>query len=734
MASGVDSLLGGLLPGSGTSPPPTPPSSSDKSKKPKRVRRKCSHPSCDNRVVQGGVCVTHGARRKCCAHPGCDKAVKLAGFCSTHGPSRRKCDEDGCDRVAVQGGRCLSHGARRRVCNYPSRDGMKCGKNAIVGGMCKKHHDRMADARGMLDAVGLCVPCNVASDGGVQVVGTDLVYSGEDSVGGGGGEEVGGGQGSPSTSSGQAPKAYPSRKGGDQSAIVAGAFPPVEASVDGRYDGYYQPVDQHWNSHEQYHYPHQDPKTFQDHQDPAAFVGYPHYTAVGDGCEGYYRQSLPPPPQPTESRPPKRARHQKPPGHLRGLSIFEDMSTVDAIISSGKSENRHSSSSLSSNRPPQSDRRRDIPPPSSEAHYRPQETSSATSQVCERATSMLSFAASSSSNYNDAMSATKTPAAQVSFADSCFPRRDGRRPFNASSSNPRGEPRHSPGGSGRNGVDSSPPCTGNSSCTCTACRSPTLAIFEQMIQASQKIEKGEVDTAKYAGLSPPRLSPRRAIKAAAAVSAERPDQNLGPDPPIATGGTVVVGGSVIRKVSNNNIVGEAGGIPPQQDGGCHTQDHHGSNHRPVYPWETVKGPASQALAAASPSHGEEEEASGVGRTISNDVDDSGMGGGRYHHSQHDAMSLSLHPRHHPTLLQDFQPPPAHLPSSLPHAHDPTQGAPLTPKLYDGNDHPKRGAAGSPQPRDASDPAMVSSHSSNSSSSLLPRRRECIEHLFIPKEV
>jgi hypothetical protein len=30
--------------------------------------------------------------------------------------------------------------------------------------------------------------------------------------------------------------------------------------------------------------------------------------------------------------------------------------------------------------------------------------------------------------------------------------------------------------------------------------------------------------------------------------------------------------------------------------------------------------------------------------------------------------------------------------------------------------------------------MVSSHSSNSTTSLLPRMRESIEHLFIPKEV
>ena len=64
-----------------------PPLLSEKRNKHNRVQRKCSYPTCDNRVQQGGVCVTHGARRKGCSHPGCNKAVKLAGNCSTHGPS-----------------------------------------------------------------------------------------------------------------------------------------------------------------------------------------------------------------------------------------------------------------------------------------------------------------------------------------------------------------------------------------------------------------------------------------------------------------------------------------------------------------------------------------------------------------------------------------------------------------------------------------------------------------------
>lgn len=110
----------------------------------KRVRRKCSIEGCANRVVQGGLCITHGAKRKTCKHPGCDKNVKKAGLCSTHGPARKRCDAEGCDKVAVQGGRCISHGAKKRVCLV---DG--CSKQAILSGMCKKHHDK-ASAEGKL--------------------------------------------------------------------------------------------------------------------------------------------------------------------------------------------------------------------------------------------------------------------------------------------------------------------------------------------------------------------------------------------------------------------------------------------------------------------------------------------------------------------------------------------------------------------------------------------------------
>ena len=103
----------------------------------KRVRRKCTVEGCHNRVVQGGLCISHGAKRKLCKYPGCKKHVKKAGLCSTHGPARKRCELEGCTKVAVQGGRCIAHGAKKKLCSVD-----RCTKQAILSGMCKKHHDQ----------------------------------------------------------------------------------------------------------------------------------------------------------------------------------------------------------------------------------------------------------------------------------------------------------------------------------------------------------------------------------------------------------------------------------------------------------------------------------------------------------------------------------------------------------------------------------------------------------------
>lgn len=48
-------------------------------------KRTCSVAGCRNGVVQGGVCVSHGAKRRKCQFPECDKNSKCAGLCSKHG-------------------------------------------------------------------------------------------------------------------------------------------------------------------------------------------------------------------------------------------------------------------------------------------------------------------------------------------------------------------------------------------------------------------------------------------------------------------------------------------------------------------------------------------------------------------------------------------------------------------------------------------------------------------------
>ena len=99
-----------------------------------RTRRNCAISGCCNRVVQGGVCVTHGAKRKLCLEDGCDKAVKKGGFCSAHGPSRKKCEVPGCSRVAVQAGICIGHGAKQTTCSMYG-----CRRKATQDGVCKGH-------------------------------------------------------------------------------------------------------------------------------------------------------------------------------------------------------------------------------------------------------------------------------------------------------------------------------------------------------------------------------------------------------------------------------------------------------------------------------------------------------------------------------------------------------------------------------------------------------------------
>lgn len=104
----------------------------------KRQARKCKVEHCINTVVQGGLCISHGAKRKLCGRPGCDKKVKKAGMCSAHGPARKKCEHENCANIAVQGGLCISHGAKKRMCSIA---GCNRKARAVFSQMCKRHHD-----------------------------------------------------------------------------------------------------------------------------------------------------------------------------------------------------------------------------------------------------------------------------------------------------------------------------------------------------------------------------------------------------------------------------------------------------------------------------------------------------------------------------------------------------------------------------------------------------------------
>ena len=351
------------------------------SPKAKRVRRKCSHPSCPNRVVQGGVCVTHGAKRKMCHHPGCDKAVKLAGYCSTHGPARKKCDAPGCTRVAVQGGKCLSHGAKRRVCKFPNE---RCDKNAIVGGMCKKHYDMMKDANGLLDtfAGGTCVQIQGSRSG--ESDGTECS------------EMSGYSYGHPVQMNGYEENKPP--------AVAMMQPPPVHQSQQ----VYYQAM-------------------------PPAYASMNPAMNVQAPCQ----ESAP---LPVTYKPPlkKKNKHHR---HQRGLSIFEEMGTVDAIINSGAASQQQVI--LPSAVAPAA------PAPQSAAYGYPTPETDAEAQMMPPPPPPKSLPqVPTVSSLNG--SSTRTPAPQVSYADSaaaCHPTKPTTKP------------------------------------TEEEYYSPTIAIFEQMIKA-----------------------------------------------------------------------------------------------------------------------------------------------------------------------------------------------------------------------------------------------------------
>lgn len=632
-----------------------------------------------------------------------------------------------------------------------------------MGGMCKKHFDRVQDAEGMLE-MSLCMPVGLSpglppagggngnrslSPGNNEVsVSTCQSLGGLNKVGdGGSGGELSGDGGesvlsSPSSSAMYGIKPCPSWGSAAPSLTTV---PSADATA---------------TPSASYSYSAGCPCENEGALIPSASA--PDLAAIG---RHYYRRSHGMKAQPSSSRTSK--------GHQRGLSIFEEMHTVNAIINSSSAEKsgeaqqpqKPQRQGVGEGRiPPPQPARPSLPPPrlrQPPLDYPPRYPQS------QASSHDLSTIASHGSD--DASISTKTPAPQVSFADCVKVPRTGAAGARAHNSQP---------------------CTGNASCTCDACRSPTLAIFEQMIVASQKLENGDLEL-QYAGLSPPKLgsSPRKLSSnvAAGAVAATlgtttpsvHKQVSFLPDEPTSTG-------SVVRKVSSTNIVGESweSAAARTEEEGRHAmhqgsslgngdeaatqkrkENSRGSHHSPkAMPAMAIgveghrlplqQEPAPHALAATIT----------LGRTVSHDVDD---GQQRYHrvhpsavvqdrrsrtdhhhqgHSQHQRTVTRPCECLHPISSQQALQAPLLPKRPYHHGGGATVGTtprdihlPQTPTLYDNlcssvEQHPI---------------SVVSTHSAANRTTtmgtdycnhhyqhLLPKPREnrAFEHLFVPKEV
>lgn len=115
-----------------------------------RVRKFCGVEGCPNRVRSGGLCETHGAKRKerrLCGFEGCTNQAKKGGVCLKHGSvdNRKECKVGGCATKAISHGVCARHGANR----YRKRCSVEgCIKHAVKGGVCWCHGAREMRTKG----------------------------------------------------------------------------------------------------------------------------------------------------------------------------------------------------------------------------------------------------------------------------------------------------------------------------------------------------------------------------------------------------------------------------------------------------------------------------------------------------------------------------------------------------------------------------------------------------------
>ena len=81
----------------------------------------CKVIECTNKVVKGGVCIRHGARRKLCTYSKngvkCTSYAHKGGLCTTHGAKKKRCSSVECTNQARKGGLCRHHGAYRQEKN-----------------------------------------------------------------------------------------------------------------------------------------------------------------------------------------------------------------------------------------------------------------------------------------------------------------------------------------------------------------------------------------------------------------------------------------------------------------------------------------------------------------------------------------------------------------------------------------------------------------------------------------
>ena len=97
---------------------------------------RCSADGCSSHIVNGGVCMRHGAKMKLCSSEGCANYAKNGGLCIRHGAkvARKLCNREGCSNQAVRGGVCVRHGAKVKRCSS-----VGCTNQAQKGGLCKRH-------------------------------------------------------------------------------------------------------------------------------------------------------------------------------------------------------------------------------------------------------------------------------------------------------------------------------------------------------------------------------------------------------------------------------------------------------------------------------------------------------------------------------------------------------------------------------------------------------------------